>query len=205
MIPNNSFIIRDATIDDVQSIRDIYCHYVREETCTVELAEPSLEEFTSRFNHIVVNERNPYYVATTTIKTPGDSDSSQTETTVIAGYAYIHLFNSRSGYKYTCEDTIYLNPAFKGCGLGALMLKRLITVATKMGYRQMIGCTSTNNEQSGRLHTKHGFQYLHKINNIALKFGQWIGVEYYQLALGEGDSNLPTSPIIPYDPTSNYI
>ncbi len=56
----------------------------------------------------------------------------------VVGWAALSGFKERSGYRFTAEDSIYLDPAWRGRGIGSRLLAELIARATALGYRSII-------------------------------------------------------------------
>ncbi|EGG21532.1 hypothetical protein DFA_01418 [Cavenderia fasciculata] len=193
--PNN-IKIRNATEDDISSIRDIYNYYIRETTFTFEEVEVTLEEMTNRYRH-VLELKLPYFVAVEVVDNVVVVDGASTDTTAttttketIIGYSYAGLFRTRSAYRFTIEDVIYLRHDLTAKGLGSILLKKLIDRCTELGYRQMITCSS-DNPASVALHKKFGFHSPMVLKSVGFKFNQWIDTITMQLPLGESDTTLP--------------
>ncbi|MDE7146562.1 MAG: GNAT family N-acetyltransferase, partial [Duncaniella sp.] len=91
MLPSS--IIRPVIPADYAAITDIYNHYVRETVISFETAPLTVDEMSSRIEHIA--SRYPYLV----------SISSQG---VIEGYCYAHPWKDRAAYAGTLESTVYL-------------------------------------------------------------------------------------------------
>ena len=47
-------------------------------------------------------------------------------------------FKARSAYRYTVEESIYLEPAFQGLGIGRALLSRLIKSCADQGFWQIM-------------------------------------------------------------------
>ncbi|GAM21977.1 hypothetical protein SAMD00019534_051520, partial [Acytostelium subglobosum LB1] len=175
---NNTIRLRDAVEADIPQIREIYCHYVRTSVATFEEDEPSCEEMKRRWSDIT-REKMPYFVA--------EELTEATNTYTIVGYSYATLYRTRSAYRYTLEDSIYLHPAHCGKGLGTVLLDHLIKESTRLGFRQMIAVIGgSDNHGSIKLHEKMGFGAKHILDCVGLKFGRWVDVVTLQLALGDG-------------------
>ncbi len=53
---------------------------------------------------------------------------------------------------------IYLRPGFRGLGLGALLMQRLVDDARDFGYRQLCLDSAPFMQEAQALYTRHGFQ-----------------------------------------------
>ena len=171
--------IRPATEADLPSITDIYGHAVRHGTATFELIPPDLAEMTRRFQ-VLMEGGFPYLVAAL-------------DGTVV-GYAYAGAYRPRPAYRFTVENSIYLEPAIHRRGIGLKLLRRLIDECETCGYRQMIAVIGDSaNAGSIGLHTVCGFQMIGTHPNVGLKFGRWLDTVMMQLTLGEGATTIPAS------------
>ena len=171
--------IRPATEADLPAITKIYEHAVLHGTATFELTPPDLAEMTRRFNALT-DGGFPYLVAAV----EGG----------VAGYAYAGPYRPRPAYRFTVENSIYLDPAFHRRGIGSLLLDRLIAECEARGYRQMIAVIGDSaNAGSIGVHTKCGFEMIGTHRHVGLKFGRWLDTVMMQRALGEGGSTVPTS------------
>ena len=169
--------IRPATAADLSAITEIYEHAVRYGTATFELIPPDLAEMTRRFG-VLMDGGFPYLVATLEGR--------------LVGYAYAGAYRPRPAYRFTVENSVYLEPAIHRRGIGLLLLQRLITECEARGYRQMIAVIGdTANAGSIGVHTRTGFQMIGTHPNVGFKFGRWLDTVMMQRALGEGATTLP--------------
>ena len=169
--------IRPTTEADLPAITAIYQQAVREGTATFELDPPDLAEMTRRYRALV-DGGYPYFVAVL--------DGS------IAGYAYAGAYRPRPAYRFTVENSIYLDPRFHRRGIGSLLLERLITECEARGFRQMIAVIGDSaNAGSIGVHAKGGFKMIGTHPNVGLKFGRWLDTVMMQRDLGEGAKTVP--------------
>ena len=169
--------IRPATEADLASVTGIYDHAVRFGTATFELVPPDLNEMTQRFRALT-DGGFPYLVA--------ELDG------LVIGYAYAGAYRARPAYRFTVENSIYLQPAIHRRGIGGLLLRRLIGECEARGYRQMIAVIGDSaNAGSIGVHRACGFQMIGTHPNVGLKFGRWLDIVMMQLALGDGAATIP--------------
>jgi phosphinothricin acetyltransferase len=169
--------IRLAEEADLPVITEIYEHAVRFGTATFELTPPNLTEMTRRYRALVEGGF-PYFVATL--------DSS------VVGYAYAGAYRPRPAYRFTVENSIYLQPSTQRRGIGLQLLQRLIIECEARGYRQMIAVIGDSaNAGSIGVHTKTGFTLIGTHPNVGFKFGRWLDTVMMQRSLGEGASTVP--------------
>ncbi|WP_374311011.1 N-acetyltransferase family protein [Dongia sp.] len=176
----SQFSIRPAVAADLDAIQRIYAHHVRTGLASFEETPPDLAEMTRRWQAIA-EAGLPYVVA------KGASGE-------IAGYAYAGAYRPRTAYRFTVEDSIYLDPRFVGKGLGRALLARLIEDATALGKRQMIAVIGDSaNHASIGVHRAMGFEMTGTFKAVGLKFGRWVDSVLMQRSLGPGASNTPTN------------
>ncbi|MEO6784031.1 MAG: N-acetyltransferase family protein [Bradyrhizobium sp.] len=172
--------IRPATAADLPAITEIYDHAVRHGTATFELTPPDLAEMTRRFG-MLRDGGYPYLAAA--------SDGR------VIGYAYAGAYRPRPAYRFTVENSIYLQPAIHRRGIGMQLLQRLIAESEERGYRQMIAVIGDSaNAGSIGVHTRCGFQMVGTHPSVGFKFGRWLDTVMMQRALGDSATTLPANP-----------
>ena len=175
-----SLEIRPTIAADLPAITEIYEHAVRYGTATFELIPPDLAEMTRRYG-VLMEGGLPYFVAALDGR--------------VIGYAYAGAYRPRQAYRFTVENSVYLEPAIHRHGIGLQLLQRLIAECEARGYRQMIAVIGDSaNAGSIGVHTKCGFQMVGTHRHVGLKFGRWLDTVMMQLALGEGATTVPKDP-----------
>src|SRR3954449_4326936 len=116
-------LFRASNAPDIPAIAAIYAHYVRHTTASFETEPPGDEEIANR-RATIVRLGLPWLVA--------EIDGA------IAGYAYAGPYRARAAYRFTVENSIYIDPACAGKGTGSALLARLIEDCEAWGARQMI-------------------------------------------------------------------
>jgi L-amino acid N-acyltransferase YncA len=173
----SSLEIRPTTAADLPSITGIYEHAVLYGTATFELIPPDLAEMTRRFA-VLMEGGFPYFTAVLDGR--------------VVGYAYAGAYRPRPAYRFTVENSVYLDPAIHRRGIGLQLMVRLIAESEARGYRQMIAVIGDSaNAGSIGVHRKCGFDMIGTHPNVGFKFGRWLDTVMMQLALGEGGSTLP--------------
>ncbi len=173
----STFSIRDATASDIAAVTAIYAEHVRHGTATFEIEPPDHVEMLRRFTELSA-QLCPYFVAE--------------RAGAVLGYAYAGPFRTRPAYRFTVEDSIYLDAAAQRQGVGRALLMRLIDACTLWGARQMIAVIGDRaNAGSIALHRGCGFADAGVLEASGFKFGRWIDTVLMQRALGEGAQTLP--------------
>jgi L-amino acid N-acyltransferase YncA len=169
--------IRPAISADLPAITEIYDHAVRYGTATFELNPPDLAEMTRRFDALI-DSGFPYLVAVLEGQ--------------VVGYAYAGPYRPRPAYRFTVENSLYLQPAIHRRGIGIQLLQGLIAECEARGYRQMIAVIGDSaNAGSIGVHARTGFQMIGTHPHVGFKFGRWLDTVMMQRALGDGSATLP--------------
>lgn len=165
-----SFQIRSAEERDIPDIREIYNYYVTNSVVTFDEKKWTLAQWRDKFAYLAKLDM-PFLVA--------QSPSGQ-----VLGYALVSPFSSKSGYRYTVEDSIYLGHAAGGKGLGKALLGALIEACEQAGIRQIVAVISDKGaEASVALHERFGFVETGRMGRVGFKFGRWLGTIYLQKSL----------------------
>ena len=152
--------LRIAEDRDNQALLRIYGHYVRHSTATFEMEEPTEAEIDRR-RTLIIEAGLPYLVA--------EREGS------VVGFAYAGPYRVRPAYRFTVENSIYLDPAARGQGIGTLLLTRLIEDCERAGKRQMVAIVGDSaNLASIRLHTRLGFREVGVLLSVGRKFDRWL-------------------------------
>ena len=179
-MPSGPVSVRAAVAGDLAAITAIYSHHVETGIGTFELAAPDDQEMRRRW-HDVVERGLPYLVAVLSERQAG-----------IAGYAYASPYRARPGYRYTVEDSVYVDPGFMGQGTGRALLAALIAACTPLGYRQMLAVIGgSDNAASIGLHAALGFERVGCLTAVGRKFDRWVDTVLMQRALGPGGATIP--------------
>ena len=186
--PAQDFGIRDATAGDMASIAAIYAQDVTGGTGTFELDPPDVGEMIRR--HATITALGlPWLVA--------EVDGPEGER-IIAAYAYVGPFRTRRAYRYTVEDSIYVDAAHQGKGLGKALLVELIARCEALGLRQMLGVIGDSaNAGSVALHAACGFEMVGTMKSVGWKFDEWRDVVFMQRALGPSEAGAPDADGMP--------
>jgi L-amino acid N-acyltransferase YncA len=170
-------IIRAAGPQDVAAITRIYADAVENGTATFELEPPDEAEMARRQQALLAGNY-PHVIAE--------------RSGVVAGYAYAGHFHTRPAYRWSVEDSIYVDPQFHGQGLGRLLITRLLADAEARGFRQMIAVIGDSaNAASIALHAGAGFRLIGTLKSVGFKHGRWLDTVVMQRALGTADASPP--------------
>jgi L-amino acid N-acyltransferase YncA len=172
-----SVSIRPATSADLAAITRIYAHSVETGTASFELEPPDQAEMTRRMQSLL-DGGFPYIVA----------EAGGT----VAGYAYAGPYRPRRAYRFSVEDSIYVDPSAHRLGIGRALLARLIEESERRGFRQMIAVIGDSAQTpSIELHRAAGFRMIGNVQNVGYKFERWLDTVLMQRVLGPGAATKP--------------
>jgi L-amino acid N-acyltransferase YncA len=168
---------RPATSADIPAITRIYAHAVKHGTASFELEPPDEAEMARRMQSLL-DGGYPYIVA----EIEG----------ALAGYAYAGPYRPRLAYRFSVEDSIYIDPNAQRRGVGRVLLQNLIEECERRGFRQMIAVIGDSAQApSIELHRALGFRMIGAVENVGYKFGRWLDSVNMQRALGAGATTKP--------------
>lgn len=168
-------VVRAATEADMAEITRIYGHYVLHTCSTFEMEAPEREEMARRRAGIL--ELGLPYLA------------AENEGRLV-GYAYANAYRPRAAYRFTVEDSIYVDPAEVGRGCGQRLLESLIEQCGQGPWRQMVAVIGdSRNAASVGLHQRFGFREVGTLSSVGFKLGRWVDTVLMQRALGTETAN----------------
>jgi len=168
----SGLIVRPSTEADVARCAEIYAHHVLHGTASFELDPPDLAEMKKR-RATVLELGLPHLVAERQGR--------------VMGYAYAGNWRPRPAYKFSVEDSVYIDKDAVGQGVGRALLPVLIEQCTRLGKKQMVAVIGdTASTPSIRLHASCGFRMVGTLEKVGFKFGRWLDSVLMQRPLGEG-------------------
>jgi L-amino acid N-acyltransferase YncA len=177
MSPAASVSIRPASTADIPAVTAIYGHSVQTGTASFELEPPTEAEMARRMQALL-DGGYPYIAA--------EIDGT------LAGYAYAGSYRPRPAYRYSVEDSIYIDPTAQRRGVGRALLLRLIEECERRGFRQMIAVIGDSAQvPSIELHRAAGFRMIGTFENCGYKFDRWLDSVFMQRQLGPGATTKP--------------
>ena len=167
-----SIIVRSAETGDMARVQAIYAHHVLHGTASFEEISPDPAEMLRR-RDTVLAAGLPYLVA----ENGG----------LIIGYAYAGVYRTRTAYRHTAEDSVYLAPDATGLGAGRALLAQVIALSAAAGYRELVAIIGdSGNTASIGLHRALGFRDVGTLRNVGLKFGRWLDTVIMQCTITRG-------------------
>jgi L-amino acid N-acyltransferase YncA len=170
-------VIRPSREGDVAEIAAIYGYHVLHGFASFEEVPPDRAELASRRREILARGL-PYLVAERSGR--------------VLGYCYAGPYRPRSAYRFTLEDSIYIDKAEVGRGLGRALLTAVLDRCAELGYRQMVAVIGGSDTcPSIGLHAALGFTRIGVLPAVGFKFGSWVDIVLMQRALGPGETAAP--------------
>lgn len=160
--------IRDVVDGDAAAIAAIYGHHVLHGTASYDFVPPAVEETLAKIRRIAL-EGWPFIVA--------EIEAS------VAGYAYATQFRDRAAYRFTAEDSIYVDPYRTRQGIGKKLLQSLVERSEQIGFQTMVAVVGGAEPASIALHAALGFIEVGRLRRVGFKFGKWLDNVYMQREL----------------------
>ena len=162
--------LRAVDGDDIGAVTHIYAHHVLHGTGTFELEPPDEAQMARRVTS-VMSLGLPFLVAV--------------EAGGVVGFAYAGQYRPRPAYRFTVEDSIYLDPAAAGRGLGVRLLNAVLDRCEALGIRQVVAVIGDSaNTASIRTHERCGFGHVGTFRAVGWKFDRWLDTVLMQKDLG---------------------
>jgi phosphinothricin acetyltransferase len=165
----SDILIRRVQATDLQTLLEIYNHYVLNTHVTFDIEPRTIEQRREWFNHFGSSGRLQCFVAATQARP--------------IGWASSHPFKDRAAYDTSVETSIYLAPGEAGRGVGRRLYSALLESLAGEGVHRAFGGIALPNEASIRLHLAIGFEHVGTYSEVGRKFGKFWNVAWYQKAL----------------------
>jgi L-amino acid N-acyltransferase len=160
--------VRLAMPADADEMRSIYNAEVTGSTATFDLVPRTTHEQLAW----LADHRGPYPA----IVAVDDADA-------VLGFGSLSEYKDRPSYATTVEDSVYVNDAHRGLGIGRALLEELIALATQHGFHSVIARIGGDNTASIRLHQGCGFTMVGVEREVGRKFNRWLDVSVLQRLL----------------------
>jgi phosphinothricin acetyltransferase len=178
----SAWLVRDANPDaDAAACLAIYAPCVRETAISFEERVPTVEEFRDRIRAITL--MHPWLV----LEVAGQ----------VVGYAYASQHRSRSAYRWTAEVTVYVDPAYRGIGVGRRLYERLFERLRSQGFALVVAGITLPNDGSVGLHQAMGFEPVGVFRRMGWKMGSWHDVGWWQCDLAPASDAAPAELLPP--------
>lgn len=105
------------------------------------------------------------------------------ESDEVVAFGSLSPYRPKPAYRWTVEDSVYVQDGYRGKGFGCEILAELVARARERGHHSVIARVTSENAPSLRLHRGHGFQRAGYERQAAFKLDRWLDVVTLQLLL----------------------
>ena len=149
---------------------EIYNYFINHSTSNFEEKNLTKKKFIELFNKSKDNKL-PFIIAK--------------ENKEVIGLAFVNKFREKSGYRFSFEHSIYVNPKHIDKGYGSIILKELIKECKKnKNIKNLIAVIGgSDNVSSIKIHEKNGFIHIGTLKKVGYKKNKWIDSVYMQKRL----------------------
>lgn len=161
--------LRDATVDDLSGIMEIY--------------NDAVLNTTAIWNDVLVDleNRKEWFAAR---KSRGFPVIVAILDGKVAGYASYGDWRAFDGYRHTREHSVYVQKDARGHGIGKKLMQALIDHAAGNDVHVLIAAIEAENIASIRLHESLAFRVVGRFSEVGIKFGRWLDLTCMELKLG---------------------
>lgn len=160
--------LRDATTDDLDAILRIHNEAIAT-SLAIWMDEP--DDLAERYRWFEEHAALAFPILV------WDEDGA------VVGYGTYSGWRARSGYRFTVEDSVYIDQSFHGRGIGRAIVTELIARARAQGMHSMLADIEASNTPSITLHESLGFVREGTLCQIGTKFGTWLDLAILRLPL----------------------
>jgi phosphinothricin acetyltransferase len=153
-------LLRLATLDDAEAIRQIYNLEVTTSTATFDLVPRSLED-----QEAWQSARSGAHAVVVAV-----------EDGQILGFGSLSKWRDRPAYSTTVEDSVYVHRDHHGEGVGKALLLELLTTAMAHGFHACMARIVGGHDASIALHRSCGFEIVGNEREVGRKFNKWLDV-----------------------------
>ena len=190
-----TFLIRPLGVNDVPQMAALLAHFVESSAATFATEPLTLDECATKYRE----REDAGYPQFAAVDTANPS--------VLVGFAYVGPFrgHARSGFRFCCEDSVYIREGWHRRGVGRQLLTTLATACGALGFRVIVAAISTSpsdpvnglGASSVALHESLGWRRVGLFPSLGWKHGEWWDATFLQLDLGGGGGTLPDDAALP--------
>ena len=164
------YIIRFIKKTDIRDVLDIYNYHIENSLSNFEENKVTLIKFKKMISYIL-SKNLPFIIF--------EKDKK------IIGFAFLNDYRTKSGYRFSFENSIYVHNNYMNAGVGNILLKNLIKYAKKNKIVKNIIAVigDSKNYSSIKIHSNNGFKKIGVLKNIGYKKNKWIDSIYMQKIL----------------------
>ncbi len=172
-----NYRVRPATAADADAICRIYNQGIEDRVATLE-TEPRTPDERSRWL-ATRSPRHPVIVAEVSeprrsFGRPPTVEGELADPDTIVGWGSLNVFNPRDAYRFVADFSIYVERAWRGRGVGRVMLEELIALARRHGFHKLVLSAFPFNAGGVALYEKLGFRTVGVYREQGLLDGKWV-------------------------------
>ena len=153
-----AYRLRPATEGDAAAVCRIYNQGIEDRLATLETELRTPDE--RRQWMAARSERHPVIVA--------EHDGE------VVGWGSLNVFNARPAYRYVADFSVYVERAWRGKGVGRVLLERLVELGRQLGYHKLVLSAFPFNTAGVALYERLGFRTVGIYKEQGLLDGQWV-------------------------------
>ena len=152
--------IREAAPADAEAVCRIYNQGIEDRVATLETEPRTPAE--RREWMAARGPRHPVLVA--------ETDGA------VTGWGSLNRFNPRPAYDHVVDLSVYVERAWRGRGVGRMVLEALVERARTLGYHKMVLAAFPDNAAGMALYARLGFTRVGVYREQGLLDGRWVDV-----------------------------
>ena len=172
-----AYRIRLATSADAEAICRIYNQGIEDRVATLETEPRTPQE--RRQWLATRSPRHPVIVAEATqpaaaSNSPPTAQAGLSAPAAVIGWGSLNVFNPREAYRFVADFSVYVERDWRGRGVGAAVLTRLIELGREHGFHKLVLSAFPSNKPGMGLYEKLGFCTVGTYREQSLLDGRWV-------------------------------
>ena len=159
--------VRRARLEDAEALRAIYNLEVTTSSVTFDLVPRSEAQ-----QRAWLAERSGAHAVV--VAEEGDE---------VLGFGSLSKYKERPAYATSVEDSVYVDAAARGTGVGKRLLAEWLDMGKAHGFHAVMARIVGGHDASIRLHAGLGFERVGTEREVGRKFGKWLDVVVMQRLL----------------------
>jgi phosphinothricin acetyltransferase len=169
--------LRPAGAEDAAAIARIYNQGIEDRVATLETELRTPEERRQwlaghgpRHPVIVVEAIEAAGASSPQAAIPGEAETPA----VIVGWGSLNVFNARPAYRFVADFSVYVDRAWRGQGVGRVLLERLLELGREQGFHKLVLSAFPTNVEGMALYSKLGFRTVGIYREQGQVDGRWV-------------------------------
>jgi phosphinothricin acetyltransferase len=161
-------VIREAELNDLKWILEIYNHGIEDRIATLETETKDITYMTDWFDQ----HKDRYQVIV------AECDSQ------VVGWASLNPYNNRCSYAGVADLSVYISRAHRGKGIGGMLLSAIEKKAKESDFHKIVLFTFPFNQLGQGLYRKCGYREVGVFNKQGIMDGKFVDVMAMEKLLG---------------------